>query len=51
MDKNANPVIDKKIQPFNSGIAGVALTQYREFSGNCSLFNSEGGWNMPFPHY
>lgn len=31
MDKNANPVIDKKIQPFNFGITEVALTQYQEF--------------------
>ena len=43
MDENANPVIDKKIQPFRSGIMGAALTQYQGF-GVTLLFVSFRGW-------
>lgn len=50
MDKNANPVRDNKIQPFNSCITEVTLTQYQEFGGNWSLLNLEDSWNQPYPH-
>lgn len=49
MDKNVNPVVDNKIQPFRSGIVGAALTEYQGFEVNCCLFHSESGWNTLFP--